>query len=527
MRTVIIFLSAMCLYTTLYSQTPRILWWFDTDDSAYGQSAMGDINGDGNLNLVFGCYRNDSMIYALNAIDGTLLWKFNASGFGEGCNDVAALIYDVDQNGFMDVVVPSSCNPKTYCFNGATGALKWTANTRGSDSPPTIADLDNDGRLEILHGQFGGYVICINADNGTTKWEILVASNSWIQTAPTIVDLDGDGQLDFVVATWHFSGNNKLYAYNGLNQNLKWSFDLADVVYHGTAVADLTKDGKPELIIGDYSGKLYVLKGETGDTLWTFNAGAYIGSPVTVADLNGDGNCNLVFTSSNKVFALRHDGGLLWEYIIPNYEYSFRGAALSDIDNDQLPDVIFGTSGGKLIALKGSTGQALWSLDLAAHYGDVFKLEHAPVVGDFNNNDTLDVFIVGGKTDYPAFQNNYGRAYAVEVGKGSGPNWPMFQYDPYRTGNLCALQQTPISSIPKKVNSVFPNPAQSGERIFISSHLNLEQASYFIFDLSGKNIGKGSIVENSLQLATDIKQGIYLLQIQTKNAIFHIKFIIL
>ena len=59
------------------AQFPQIKWWFDTDDSAFGQSASGDIDKDGKPEIVFGCYRNDSMVYALNAENGTLLWKYN------------------------------------------------------------------------------------------------------------------------------------------------------------------------------------------------------------------------------------------------------------------------------------------------------------------------------------------------------------------------------------------------------------------------------------------------------------------
>jgi outer membrane protein assembly factor BamB len=141
------------------AQVPVQLWGFDTRDASFGQTAAGDIDGDGKLELVFGCYRNDSSIYALNAEDGSLLWKFNAAKPGrDGCNDVATLIVDVDDDGIPEVIVPSSCNPTTYCFDGKTGALIWSARTRSSDSPPTVADIDGGGKLEILHGEFGGWV---------------------------------------------------------------------------------------------------------------------------------------------------------------------------------------------------------------------------------------------------------------------------------------------------------------------------------------------------------------------------------
>ncbi len=73
-----------------HAQDPQILWSFDTRDASFGQTAAGDIDGDGKLELVFGCYRNDSSVYALNAEDGSLLWKFNAAtSNGDGCNDTA------------------------------------------------------------------------------------------------------------------------------------------------------------------------------------------------------------------------------------------------------------------------------------------------------------------------------------------------------------------------------------------------------------------------------------------------------
>lgn len=283
----------------LRAQDPEIKWWFDTYDASFGQTAAADIDHDGFLELVFGCYRNDSSVYALNAEDGSLLWKYNTASPGvEGCNDVAPVIFDVDDDDTLEVIVPASCNPTTFCFNGHTGKVKWQRATRGSDSPPTITDLDNDGKPEILHGEFGGYVICLNGENGTVAWEIDVDLNSWIQTAP--------------------------------------------------------------------------------------NA----------------------------------DSSLFWHYSIPEYGTAFRGAALADINGDDYPDVIFGTSEGRFIALNGFSDNVIFNTDLSAHYGKAFDIDHAPVVADFDQDGELDAFIIGGHAEYPNFQNNYGRGYALSLGPG-------------------------------------------------------------------------------------------------------------
>ncbi|MBR9989060.1 MAG: T9SS type A sorting domain-containing protein, partial [Gemmatimonadetes bacterium] len=118
----------------------------------------------------------------------------------------------------------------------------------------------------------------------------------------------------------------------------------------------------------------------------------------------------------------------------------------ADVSGDGLPDVVFGTSGGLLEALSGLDGSLLWSVNLAADYGDTrFELDHAPVIADLDGDGSLDAFIVGGHTEYPDYSGNFGRAYAISLGRGSGPEWRMFQRDPQRRSSLCGEEITGIS----------------------------------------------------------------------------------
>ncbi len=506
----------------------EIKWWFDTKDGCFGQTASADLDSDDFFEFVFGCYRNDGKVYALKSKDGSILWEyFTGVNNFEGCNDTAPLIYDVDGDGKPEVIVASSCTPLTYCFSGADGSIKWKAPTRGSDSPPVIGDIDGDGINEILHGQFRGYVICLDAKTGAQKWEILVLENTWIQTAPTLVDIDGDGILDFVVATWCLNkeDTNRLYAYRGYDRKLLWTYDLNDVVYHGTAVADLNKDNKLELIIGDYSGTVHCLKAEDGSIVWThFDPNyRYIGSPVSVGDIDGNGYCDLIFSSAYEIIALNYDGSIKWKYRMPNYGNAFRGVVLADINNNHLPDVIFGTSKGNVIGLNGIDGAEIFNLDLAEHIGKEFNIDHSPVISDFDKDGILDLFIVGGYTKYPDFSNNYGRAYCISLFKGNGPDWLMFQNNVHRNSSVCNQL---VNVLENKSNlsgtlKIYPNPFVDFYKIHFESVFESNLLVY-LTDIYGKIVFSQNYLVSSNQgeleiICNNISSGIYIIHIIAGN----------
>ncbi len=495
------------------AQTPVKLWEFDTRDASFGQTAAGDIDGDGKLELVFGCYRNDGHIYALNAEDGSLLWKVDAARPGaQGCNDVAPAIVDTDGDGTLEVVVPSSCNPVTYCIDGATGDIRWSASTRGSDSPPSVADIDGDGNLEILHGEFGGWVRCLDARSGNTEWELAVDTHSWIQTAPTLLDADGDGGMDFVVATWNRTegDTNTIRCYRCSDRALLWSKPLRDVVYHGTTVADLDADDRPELVIGDYDGVITALNAEDGSWNWAVSTpGHYVGGPITAGDVDGDGRCELFAVVWYRVYAISDDGLLLSEYIIDRRQTAFRGVVLSDVDGDSRLDPVFGTSDGKLIALKDTSGRELWTVDLAAEYGDSrFGLDHAPVIADFDGDGELDIFIVGGHGEYPDIENGFGRAYAYSIGRGEGPPWLMFQHNLHRSSSIFPARTTGVSIDPAPTVSslqIYPQPARD-----ILHVKDPDATPLRIFDALGRCLQ--SVTASAAQRGIDIRAlppGIY------------------
>ena len=420
-----ILLVFLLLISVVSAQYPQLLWWYDLDAPSFGSAAVGDIDNDGLPEIVFGTYFNDEHIYALNAEDGSMLWNYNTGG----CNDASPAIADVDGDDSLEVVVPASSPYHVYCFKGTNGAIEWDVSTgypNCIDSPPAVADVDNDGRPEIILGAWYGNVFALNGEDGSIAWHVNVGTNSYIQSGPNIVDLDRDGDLDVFVAQW--SGDYRVYALDGANGSTVWSSGVPqDHMYHGGSFADIDDDGWPEVVIGCYDNHLYVFNDDS--TLnWSTLAPYYIGAPTSIADLNNDGWLEIIFVTYNQVRVQSHDGStMLWSHATGGN--IFRGTAVADIDGDSVLDVVFGSDDGILRALRGTDGAVIWTLDLEAHYGQTYEMDHAPVIADLDGDGKLDVFIIGGYGTSSQPQNNHGRAYALQSGDGTGAGWPMFRHD--------------------------------------------------------------------------------------------------
>lgn len=461
------------------TKTP-VIWHYDLLSNSNGSAAAADIDNDGKQEIVFGTYLNDGKLYALNAEDGSLLWSFQT---GEGGRiDSSVAIADVNRDGKKEVIFSDSYNKILYCLNsllnGPNGGIIWQYQLRDcTDSPPAVGDIDNDGKAEVVVGDKSGWLYMLNGEQSPPDGRLFREwryPGAMINSGATLVDLNSDGVLDIVFASFS-SALPKVYAVDGVNGLELWSVQAPFSMYHSPACADIDHDTKPELIFTS-GNQLYIVNGEVPlpggenrilvqETIPSADIHTEsLCGPISIADLNNDGNLEIVMTGQNIYSYSYQQRRVLWHYdnfpdfirfpdLPPNRQWErnliARGAVIADMDDDGKPDVVFGNRTGKLTILKGNTAQAtgevLYIFDAKADFQrdyperQYFDINHAPLIGNFDGDNGLDIFFIGGQgySDIPPYDppHNYGRAYLIRGRGGMGKGWHMFRHDLVHSGS--------------------------------------------------------------------------------------------
>jgi outer membrane protein assembly factor BamB len=206
----------------LSGPTGTLKWKFYAGNSVESSPALGDIDGDGKIEVIFGqgfiAGNNPKGVYALRGTDGARKWFFNL-GVDQRVISSPALA-DIDGDGKIEVVIGSNAN-KLYVFEGQGDAqgnakIKYIHETGYYiESSPTLGDIDGDGKIEIVVGSHDAHLYVLEAIPGQqqlrVEWKYSPPSANIFFSSPTLADIDDDGLLEIVIG----NNNQVFYAFDG------------------------------------------------------------------------------------------------------------------------------------------------------------------------------------------------------------------------------------------------------------------------------------------------------------------------
>ncbi len=271
-------------------------------------------------------------------------------------NQRGATLADIDNDGRNEIIF--GANDTLFAYK-ASGELLWARHVSGFIVlPPAIKDMDGDGSMEIALNTGGlpptlppGRVYLMDASGNDLDGWPKNFDNHWMVSGPSIADIDGDG-VDEVITSERVgaTGNVHVLRMDGTELNENWPVEIPNTPGFTPSVGDIDGDGYADVVTGSSSsGALYVFD-KDGELLPGFpqtpdNAGLSYQSPL-VLDLDGDGSLDIVGARHGdepEYYAVGSDGEYLpgWPVSAPTWTYAPPSAA--DIDHNGSYEVFMGS----------------------------------------------------------------------------------------------------------------------------------------------------------------------------------------
>jgi hypothetical protein len=267
----------------------------------------GDVNGDGNLDLVVSDYYSNETVVLLG-----------------------------DGHGHFRQLKPRS--PLEYV------------------EPLALVDLNGDGKLDLL-GTASGYpgsisIFLGNGDGTFTLDPAAQIDNVFDASNIAVADFNGDGILDLGVAAAFGNNDGEVQIYLGNGDGTFRAGALYTTTANSIATADVNGDGKPDLIAVDFNSGLCVLLGN-GDG--TFTPGSCIAASlfgsIQAGDFIGNGKLDIAVQNSDdeilniSVFPGNGDGTFQSAVTLPYSNTwssgSTGGFSVADFNNDGKLDFLY------------------------------------------------------------------------------------------------------------------------------------------------------------------------------------------
>jgi hypothetical protein len=304
-------------------------------DPVVSTPAIGDVDGDGKLEVVFGSF--DFRVYVVDAATGAN--KPNWPKFMRDTIWSSPVLHDIDGDGKLDIVVGVDAHQEGPPFNTPDGGCLHVMRFDSTQSCPDSNPADCRAPTEVA-----GFPVCVDQ----------VIFNS-----PAIGDIDGDGKPEIVHGTGSYWPNRaeKIYAWHCDGTPVAgWPVSIQGQsgAFNGPALADINGDGKLEVLVtadntrSSSTFHLYAFSGN-GTQLFAavpkdFSGVTFSAGPPIVGDVLGDGGLEILVPTNTSVAVFSSTGTLLSDDgTHPPGAYAFYtptgvfGVAVGDLEDPTAP----------------------------------------------------------------------------------------------------------------------------------------------------------------------------------------------
>jgi hypothetical protein len=275
---------------------------------------LADINGDGQDDIIstkYGKLVAGSIVKIRDEYRYSNIWEF------EDGNSGCPVVGDLNNDGDLEIVFRISGGKLVLLDNN--GKTLWIKDAAGSKNP-IIVDLNGDGKREIVMPTYNYPDTLINVydydGNNVDPWPALI-ENSYSYhggSSMSAGDIDLDGKPEVMIGLTQFNNlGNSLFAINDDGTPVP-GFPIGDIIRYGQPVfADINSDGKGEIIVNKIGqGGELVMVNIDKESLpgWPKLAPSFGEFPPVITDLDNNGKVDII--GHNSDFTL-----YAWEFDYP------------------------------------------------------------------------------------------------------------------------------------------------------------------------------------------------------------------
>ncbi|MEM7131461.1 MAG: FG-GAP-like repeat-containing protein [Chloroflexota bacterium] len=381
-----------------------------------GKPALGDMDNDGDLDIVIPYASQSSYIYRNDGGRRFTLFRFGP----ERDEDRLASWADIDNDQDLDVVVVNNLYGLDFYRNDLKNfVVRDTDKTGTQTTSVSIADYNSDGFPDIAIGNYGSpNRIYQNVGDGYFNFG-LSAESQQSQNTTTVEwgDMDDDGDLDLAIANQ--GQPNQVYRNDGNNSFIPIElgpnrFDTSSINW-----GDMDGDGDLDLVVGNRDGPYdpncdcwpartnFVYRNDGGGTFTPFTLPTERKTASVVwGDMDGDGDLDIGVGNYGINQIYRNDGDEQFvDLDLGSESYQTSSVDWADMDGDGDLDLAVGNYQQPNQVYRNDGAGSFTSIPLETANSTTVSVQWTDVDGD------ADMDLVVGNMDSNQLYLNQGNGF--------------------------------------------------------------------------------------------------------------------